>query len=51
MRHFPYPITVRILNGYIEVQVPDFGLIRAKKRFDDLKKAKDLGNLILGVIQ
>ena len=51
MRHFPYPITVRILNGYIEVQVPDFGLIRAKKRWDDLKKAKDLGDLILGVIQ
>ncbi|MEI8366708.1 MAG: hypothetical protein WCF65_09865 [Parachlamydiaceae bacterium] len=40
MRHFPYPITVRILNGYIEVQVPDFGLIRAKKNGMTLTKQK-----------
>jgi excisionase family DNA binding protein len=49
-RHFPYPITVRILNGYFEVSAPDFGIIKAKKRIEEIHTAEEMGTLILEVM-
>lgn len=48
--NFPYPVTVRILNGYIEVSAPDFGIIKATKTLDDLKSKRDIGDLVIDVI-
>ena len=48
--HFPYPVTIRLLNGYFEVSAPDFGIIKAQKRLDELQTAEELGSLVLDVI-
>lgn len=48
--NFPYPVTVRILNGYIEVSAPDFGIIKATKTLDDLKSKAEIGDLVIDVI-
>ena len=50
MRHFPYPITIRVLNGWIEVGAPDFGIVKAKKRFEDISTATDIGKLVIEVL-
>lgn len=50
MLDFPYPLTVRILRGYLEVSCPDLNLTSAVIRIDDLKKADQIGHEILGVI-
>jgi excisionase family DNA binding protein len=51
MRHFPYPVTIRILNGHIEVQVPDLGINYSEVRFDAIQSAEQLGMLVLEVIK
>src|SRR5689334_3216596 len=49
-RHFPYPVTIRILNGYFEVTSPDFGIVKAKKKIEDVNTAEEMGMLVLEVM-
>src|SRR4051794_10989636 len=49
-RHFPYPVTIRILNGYFEVSAPDFGIVKAKKRIEELNTAHEMGMLVFEVM-
>jgi excisionase family DNA binding protein len=51
MKNFPYPITIRIINNYIELQVPDFGVIKARKKFSHLNSSEELGNIIIETIK
>ena len=46
-----YPIVTRVLEGYLEVSQPDLGIYRFKKRFDDVKRADEIGNMILDVMK
>jgi excisionase family DNA binding protein len=45
-----YGIVLRILNGYIVVTAPEFG-ITITKRFDDVHKTEDIGALYLDMLK
>jgi excisionase family DNA binding protein len=51
MTEFPYPITIRILNGWIEISAPDFQIVKAKKKFSDVQTADEIGMLTLEVMK
>ncbi len=46
-----YPVVTRVVDGYIEVSQPDLGLYRYKKKFDEIRKAEEIGNLVLDVMK
>lgn len=46
-----YPIVIRVVEGYIEASQPDLGIYRARKKFDDIKKAEDIGNIVLDLMK
>ncbi len=41
-----YPIQIRVLNGYLTASSPEFG-IHLTKRFDEIRKAQEIGELYL----
>ena len=42
-----FPVVFRIVDGYLLMSAPDFG-ITVKKRFDVFRKAEEIGNLYFG---
>jgi excisionase family DNA binding protein len=45
-----YPIVIRIIDGYIEASQPDLSIYRVRGKFDDVRKAEDIGKIILDVM-
>lgn len=45
-----YGIVTRIINGYLVVHSPEFG-ITITKRFDEIRKAEDIGGVYLDLLK
>lgn len=45
-----FPVIFKILDGYLVMSAPDFGII-IKKRFDAFRQAEEIGNLYLDLVR
>jgi excisionase family DNA binding protein len=45
-----YPVIFKIIDGYLVVHSPEFGMV-VKKKFDLLRQAEEIGNLYLDLVR
>lgn len=45
-----YPITIRVVEGWIEVTQRDLGILVAKKQLSQITKSQEIGDLVLEVL-